>query len=429
MADTRRLVGGTVWAKAGSVTRDAGRIFGAGASEKWLKGIVLEVLSQKKNDNARRSTTYVKALYKVGNAEKTVILSLQSLKAKDPADPATTTQATTTGTEQEPQLPPLTNETTTTAGSSTNTSASDSDSNAASETATQDDAGEEMAAAAPPPRIPGDDQPAAIGNAKSVNHGRSWYDNKPVDVDFNGPVPKRSWKMHCEYSGRDYTPGCDEQTSRKNKPLYTPWDFFMACFPKSQLKFMVEQTNAALTTAGLKPTSFGEVLKYLGVLVLMTRFEFGNRQTLWRTKTSRRYMFAPNFGKAMARHRFEELHRYIVWSFQPPERDPGMSLEQWRWMRVSGWVERFNLHRKENYSPSSLICVDESISRWYGLGGNWINIGLPHYVAIDRKPEDGCEIQNAADGYSGIMMNLKLVTSAENQEQHEQQALEVGDNG
>jgi hypothetical protein len=31
---------------------------------------------------------------------------------------------------------------------------------------------------------------------------------------------------------------------------------------------------------------------------------------------------------------------------------------------------------------------------------------------MDRKPEDGAEIQNSADGYSGIMMRLKLVKSA-----------------
>ena len=56
--------------------------------------------------------------------------------------------------------------------------------------------------------------------------------------------------------------------------------------------------------------------------------------------------------------------------------------------------------------------MDESISRWYGLGGSWINLGLPHCVAMDRKPEHGCGIQNACDGMCGIMMRLKLVKSA-----------------
>lgn len=37
------------------------------------------------------------------------------------------------------------------------------------------------------------------------------------------------------------------------------------------------------------------------------------------------------------------------------------------------------------------------------------------YVAIERKPENGCEIQNAACARSGIMLNLKVVTTAQHQ--------------
>jgi hypothetical protein len=62
---------------------------------------------------------------------------------------------------------------------------------------------------------------------------------------------------------------------------------------------------------------------------------------------------------------------------------------------------------------SDTICVDESMSRWYGQGGHWINHGLPQYIAIDRKPENGCKIQNAACGRSGIMLRLKLVKGAD----------------
>jgi Transposase IS4 len=43
------------------------------------------------------------------------------------------------------------------------------------------------------------------------------------------------------------------------------------------------------------------------------------------------------------------------------------------------------------------------------MGGDWINDGLPHFVAIDRKPEKGCEIQTVCCGTSGIMMGLPIV--------------------
>lgn len=59
------------------------------------------------------------------------------------------------------------------------------------------------------------------------------------------------------------------------------------------------------------------------------------------------------------------------------------------------------------------MIADELFSRWYGLGGHYINIGLPMYVAMDRKPEDGCKIQCCADGTTGVMCGLKVVKSAE----------------
>ena len=78
-------------------------------------------------------------------------------------------------------------------------------------------------------------------------------------------------------------------------------------------------------------------------------------------------------------------------------------------MLIDDFVKHFNTYRADYFNPSDLICVDESMSRWYGQGGHWINHGLPQYVAIDRKPENGCEIQNSACGRSGVMLRLKLV--------------------
>ena len=42
---------------------------------------------------------------------------------------------------------------------------------------------------------------------------------------------------------------------------------------------------------------------------------------------------------------------------------------------------------------------------WRALG----KFRFLQYIEIDTKPENGCEIQNAADGVSGIIMQLKLV--------------------
>ena len=80
-------------------------------------------------------------------------------------------------------------------------------------------------------------------------------------------------------------------------------------------------------------------------------------------------------------------------------------------MLVDDFVRQFNDHRGTCFVPSDVICADESMVRWYGLGGDWINIGLPMYVDIDRKPESGCEIQSACCGQSGVMIRIHMVKS------------------
>ena len=68
--------------------------------------------------------------------------------------------------------------------------------------------------------------------------------------------------------------------------------------------------------------------------------------------------------------------------------------------------------------PSEWICADESISQWYGLGDQWINIDVPMYLVIDRKLESGCEIQSSAYGKSGVILQLKIVNYIETKDLH-----------
>ena len=216
-----------------------------------------------------------------------------------------------------------------------------------------------------------------------------------------------------QWDGRQFTPGCD---SDKKHRTFSPYDYFMAMFPQEQLKAMVEFTSISLRKDDKKPTCHGEMLKWLGITLLFTQVEFGDRSSCWENDVVNKrckYLFCPQFGwTGMSRDRYEEINKHIVWSFQPDEREPGMSAERYRWMLVQDFVDRFNGHRKDYFTPATLIVVDESMSRWYGMGGHWINEGLPMYIAMDRKPDDSCEIQNAACSLSGIMLRLKLVKSA-----------------
>ncbi len=129
---------------------------------------------------------------------------------------------------------------------------------------------------------------------------------------------------------------------------------------------------------------------------------------------SQNFIPAPAFGfrAGMTRHRFDDVWRCMAFSEQNSDLGATTSVQH-LWELVNDFVKSINVHRETFFNPSELICVDESISRWYGLGGHWIDVGLPEYVAIDRKPEKGCEIQNSACGRSGIMMRLQLVTTSD----------------
>ena len=64
-----------------------------------------------------------------------------------------------------------------------------------------------------------------------------------------------------------------------------------------------------------------------------------------------------------------------------------MSHDKYRWLLVKYFVQGLNDHRDFTFVASDFIFVQESISRWYVKGGHWINLGIPIYIVIDRKPE------------------------------------------
>ena len=54
------------------------------------------------------------------------------------------------------------------------------------------------------------------------------------------------------------------------------------------------------------------MIKWFGIIILATRFEFGDRASLWYTVSQSKYRSAPDFGKiVMNRHRFDMLWRHV----------------------------------------------------------------------------------------------------------------------
>ena len=106
---------------------------------------------------------------------------------------------------------------------------------------------------------------------------------------------------------------------------------------------MIDLTNLNVAKEGLEPTTLGELVKFIGILVMMTRVKVRVRRDLWNTSARSRYLPAYNFGSMeMSRHRWEQLWKHIRWSEQPPIRPEGTTHERWRWSLVSDFVQRFN---------------------------------------------------------------------------------------
>ena len=97
-----------------------------------------------------------------------------------------------------------------------------------------------------------------------------------------------------------------------------------------------------------------------GAIILLTKFQFSKRSTLWSVTPPEKYEPAPNFGRrtGMSRNRFEEITRCIRYSYQHDERPDEVTSEQYRWMLVDDFITNYNNHRAECFKPSELICVD-----------------------------------------------------------------------
>ena len=229
-------------------------------------------------------------------------------------------------------------------------------------------------------------------------HGIEWIECH-VRFSLNGIVPRRYWSVTPENGS-----GIAENQGATG---LTPYNYFSWMFPMSHLRTFVDQINLKLARHAKQVTSSSEILNFFGVLVLMTRYEYGDRHNLWSTTSSSKYVTAPNFTRIMPRHRFESLGQCIRFSVCPL----GDTEDTNRWNLVDDFVTTINEHRQMFVTPSDYIYVDESMSRWYGLGDDWIDVGLPSYIAIDRKPENSCGIKTSACGRSEIMLRLDIVKS------------------
>jgi Transposase IS4 len=147
----------------------------------------------------------------------------------------------------------------------------------------------------------------------------SWF----ADVDYammdaNGSVDPVGW----QFQGRDGKwMSEDDDVELKRSPL----DYFMVAFPPNALKRILILTNKSLRKNKGKEIELGELLRFFGVVLLITKFDFRRRRELWNTVLSFKYIPSPQFGihTGMCHNCFEEI--CLVFSAQPDKCPPNMS--------------------------------------------------------------------------------------------------------
>ena len=142
--------------------------------------------------------------------------------------------------------------------------------------------------------------------------GVKWEeDPEKVMIDQNGPLFERPWSLKTS-TGDILTAGCE-----LGKRM-TRLDYFLLMFPPGQILTTVRLSNNILRVKSIALTTSGELLRYFGICILSTRYEFASRRDLWSTTTTFKYQPPPAFGKTgMPRNRFDLLWQHIQWSEQP----------------------------------------------------------------------------------------------------------------
>ena len=116
-------------------------------------------------------------------------------------------------------------------------------------------------------------------------HDVTWTEqvSSPIGVH----VPRRFWKVRS----------FDGETIREGGGIgsRSPYDCFMAMLPFDHLVQIKNITHDRLLEHGKKGTSVSEVLRFFRILMLMTRYEFGNKLELRSTEPSSKYIPTPCF--------------------------------------------------------------------------------------------------------------------------------------
>ena len=170
-------------------------------------------------------------------------------------------------------------------------------------------------------------------------HDQEWFvDDPATKLPVNGNYHFCNWAIKPRM-GYMLGRGGDHQNS------YSRLEYFLILFPPEQLQLILQLTKNELAMVRKNYTMAGEIVKFFGVMLLVTQFEFGSRASLWSNTSTNKYIPAPLFGlTGMPQKQFDDLWMCIRLSDQPRNCPSEITSEQYHWRLVDDFIKNFNEH-------------------------------------------------------------------------------------
>ncbi len=196
----------------------------------------------------------------------------------------------------------------------------------------------------------------------------------------------------------DYEPAFQNNWNLVGKSAF---DLFKKLWPyQFFIKVIVEQTSQALVAQNLPALSEGELLRYLGIWLLMATCSGWNQRDFWdcHEPSERRNACPYRLGKYMTKNRFDNITRELRFT---KANKPTFVDRIWE---VRQLIDEWNKNMASIFIPSWILCLDESMSIWFSM------FTCPGWVFCPRKPHPfGNEYHSMCCAISGVMMSIKLV--------------------
>jgi len=235
-------------------------------------------------------------------------------------------------------------------------------------------------------------------------------DNEPVEENIPDPIVPPPNSIMKEWGNVDICARAASPAGTKKEPArmksdkfngktaaeLSLLDYFEAFIPKSFFEeAIIPATNERLSL----PLYYGEFLRWLGIWFLIATTEGSSRHDFWSSLAVDRFKGAPfRVNDLMSRDRFDDILGALTYNStaRPAYQD--------KFWEIRDLIEAWNDNMEEQFEPSWISCLDESMSKWIN------QYTCPGFVFCPRKPWPfGNEYHTIACGESVILWRVEMV--------------------